>query len=302
MWPVKGCPTGVPVTGSHNRTVPSSLPEARRVRPSGNGTAATANTPPVWPAKGGPTGVPVTGSHNRTVPSSLPEARRVRPSGNGTAATANTLLVWPVKGCPTGVPVTGSHNRTVPSSLPEARRVRPSGSGTAATATTLLGVAGQGLPDGGAGDRIPQPDRPIGAAGGQEGPPVRQRDRRHRPHPVGVAGQHPNRSQGVRRQQDDAAGDGRREEARAGDRAHGLDRAGGENHRFGSVAAGDRDTVPGGLVEFLRGEAAEEAGVVPAAVGGDDVPEVDIPELGAREVSAGQIRPDESGAEPAGRP
>ena len=136
VWPVSGSPTGVPVAGSHNRTVPSSLPVASRVRPSGSVPNATAVTAPVWPVSGSPTGVPVAGSHNRTVPSQLPVASRVRPSGSAPNATAVTASVWPVSGSPTGVPVTGSHNRTVPSSLPVASRVRPSDSVPNATAAT----------------------------------------------------------------------------------------------------------------------------------------------------------------------
>ncbi|HEX2807630.1 MAG TPA: hypothetical protein VHN80_15825, partial [Kineosporiaceae bacterium] len=51
VWPVSGSPTGVPVAGSHNRTVASQPPAAIRVRPSGNRVAATAVTALVWPVR-----------------------------------------------------------------------------------------------------------------------------------------------------------------------------------------------------------------------------------------------------------
>ena len=85
---MSGSPTGAPVAGSHNRTVPSSPPMASSTRPSGSAPNATAVTAPVWPVSGSPTGAPVTGSHNRTVPSSLPVASSTRPSGSTPNATA----------------------------------------------------------------------------------------------------------------------------------------------------------------------------------------------------------------------
>ena len=66
----RGAPTGWPVTGFHNRTVPSP-PAVASSLPSG--LNATASTPPWGPAlvawRGAPTGWLVTGFHHRTVPS-----------------------------------------------------------------------------------------------------------------------------------------------------------------------------------------------------------------------------------------
>ena len=57
----------------HNRTVVSSLADAKR-RPSGlNATPVTAE---VWPVSGAPTGCPVSASHSRTVVSSLADAKQ----------------------------------------------------------------------------------------------------------------------------------------------------------------------------------------------------------------------------------
>ena len=57
VWPVSGSPTGVPVAGSHSRTVLSSLPVASRVRPSGSGRTPPPVTAPVWPVSGSPSGL-----------------------------------------------------------------------------------------------------------------------------------------------------------------------------------------------------------------------------------------------------
>jgi hypothetical protein len=60
----------------------------------------------------------------------------------------------------------GSHTRTVLSSLPEASSRRPSGAPPNATVFTGAGVAGEQLADGHASKRMPEPHRPVVAAGG----------------------------------------------------------------------------------------------------------------------------------------
>ena len=96
LCPVKGSPICLPVVGSHNRTVLSSLPEASTVRPS-TVPNATDSTDFLCPVKGSPICLPVVGSHNRTVSSQLPEASTVRPSTtpNATDSTPGSAVSDP---------------------------------------------------------------------------------------------------------------------------------------------------------------------------------------------------------------
>ena len=100
-WPWRGSPTGWPVAGFHNRTVPSP-PAVASSLPSG------LNATPITPLgagrswRGVPTGWPVAGSHNRTVPSP-PALASSLPSGLN--ATPNTPPAGrrPWRGVPIGL-------------------------------------------------------------------------------------------------------------------------------------------------------------------------------------------------------
>ena len=205
------------MAGSQIRTVPSPPAVASQV-PSG--AIATAVTRPVWPVRAARCW-PVAGSQIRTVPSlagggqpgavrgdrhrrhragvageggallrrwpgprSAPSRRRRRLASqvpSGAIATAVTAPVWPVRAARCW-PVAGSQIRTVPSPPAVASQVP---SGAIATAVTCAGVAGEGgalL----AGGRVPDPHRPVVAAGGQPGAVRGDRHRRHR---AGVAGE-----------------------------------------------------------------------------------------------------------------
>ena len=120
-------------------------------------------TQSAWPVSGSPTGVPVARSQTRTVSSLLPEMTTGRPASSA-AATAVTEPAWPVNGAPIGVPVARSQTRTVWSLLPEMTTGRPSSS-AAATALHRAGVAGERVADRGAGGQVPDPHRPVVAAG-----------------------------------------------------------------------------------------------------------------------------------------
>ena len=117
-------------------------------------------------------------------PRSAPSRRRRRWPARcrpGRSPPPVTAPVWPVRVARCW-PVAASQIRTVPSSLAVASQVP---SGAIATAVTVAGVAGEGgalL----AGGRVPDPHRPVVAAGGQPGA---VRGDRHRRHPAGVAGE-----------------------------------------------------------------------------------------------------------------
>ena len=250
-WPASGPPTGSPVTASQTRTVPSSEPETMTSRSPAR-PMATAFTAPPWPASGSPTGAPVTASQTRTVPSLEPETMTSR-SPARPIATAYTGPSWPASGPPSGAPVTASQTRTVPSPEPETMTSR-SPARPMATAYTAPSWPVSGAPTGRAGDRIPDPHRPVVGAGDDDvavpGPPDR-----HRVHPAAVAGQR-------------AAGRG------AGDRVPDPHRA--------IVRAGDDDVPVPGPPQGHRIHRAAVAGQRAAVrVAGDRVPDPDRPIVGA---------------------
>src|SRR5262249_33953453 len=61
--PASGWAAAVPLSGSHSRTVPSSLPDASSSRPSGPGPNASERTGALWAGIGPHTAVPVWGFH-----------------------------------------------------------------------------------------------------------------------------------------------------------------------------------------------------------------------------------------------
>ena len=90
-----------PVAGSHSRTVPSSPPEASRVRPSG-----LRRTPPTTPSRCGRSAARPP-ARRWPGPTAAPcRPRRRRPAASGRRADAerhrDTPPVWPVSGSPTG--------------------------------------------------------------------------------------------------------------------------------------------------------------------------------------------------------
>jgi len=134
------------------------------------------------------TGRPAAGFHTHTVPSVLLEASSSRPSGVVPNATEDTSSLWPMSGSPARLPATGSHTRTVASPPPEASSSCPRGPLPSATEDTRpVWPLSDCSPDGEAGDRVPHPHRPVGAAGGQQQLPAGGGAERHRGQLPGVA-------------------------------------------------------------------------------------------------------------------
>ena len=113
LWLRRGSAPGL--AKSHNRTVLSSLPEAR-VCPSG--LNATDQIISSWPRRRRSLGLPLAKSHSRTVRSAmLLEARDLPSELKATVLTTNSWYrIWGLPG------LAGSHSRTVPSRLLEASR------------------------------------------------------------------------------------------------------------------------------------------------------------------------------------
>ena len=147
---------------------------------------ATDLTGPLWPASGPPTRAPVTASQTRTVPSSEPDTMMSQ-SPTRPMATVLTQSSWSASGPPIVSPVTASQTRTVLSAEPETMTSR-SLARPIATPHYPVVMAGQRGADGGAGDRVPDPHRPIVGAGDDD-VAVSDPPDGHRVHRAVVAGQ-----------------------------------------------------------------------------------------------------------------
>ncbi|GAA4251169.1 hypothetical protein GCM10022255_042710 [Dactylosporangium darangshiense] len=151
MWTVSGAPAGSPVMGSHNRTVPLSLPEASSVDPSGNGTAATART---WlvPVSGVPNaGGAVLHTGSTTDPPPQPATRPPAPTAANPDIAIRNRSPWPA---------TVTHAAGSPAADSTAAHTRPC---SPALCNANSNTAGS-TPDNNPGAATSSPNRPAAAA------------------------------------------------------------------------------------------------------------------------------------------
>ena len=181
------------MTGSHNRTVPSSAGAGQQLAV---GAERHPNTPYwcCWPEgrADGLAGDRVPQPHRAVVAGAGQQlaVRAERHSEHAVLDVAWALEAW--SGAPTAWPVAGFHNRTVPS-LPALASSLPSGlNATPDTTSWRSGLEGRA--DGLAGDRVPQPHRAVAVGAGQQ---LAIRAERHPRHAVLGAGGVEGRADGL---------------------------------------------------------------------------------------------------------
>ncbi len=175
VWPVRAArsPPGGRVPDPHRPSIGAAGGQPAAIRRHRHRYHRAGVAGPGRPA-------PARWPHPRSAPS---RPRRRRPASCHPAPPPPPLTrpVWPVRTARSR-PVAASQIRTVPSSPPEASQLPSGATATAVTAPVWPVQDGPLLP----GGRIPDPHRPVLAAGGQ---PAAIRRHRHRRHPAGVAGQ-----------------------------------------------------------------------------------------------------------------